>query len=164
MGISKYDLNLADHIAPVTIVDDYSIPKETRIYYYKGTLIINLEALAVFLLVTIYFLFVSDAYLFGSIVLTIELVFIYLNFSRLKNNQPQIIINEAGIESVRTPFYKWSEISEDDVLRLHSGKTYNYYLTYKHPHGVVEIKINNYNIEPEKMTTLLSIYRSRYNN
>jgi hypothetical protein len=141
--------------------DDLTIPDETIIYYSKGKNLFEMLLMLACLGAGIYLILIKESYVFGSILSVVGAFLSYREFKEATNRQPQIILNDKGIQTVSTEFYEWSEISDEDVISEGSGKHTYYYLTYQHPTGAERLQIDDYNTDQKKLTKLLILYRGR---
>lgn len=143
------------------IEDDPAVPVETVIYYSKGS---NFVEMVFMLLVagTGIWMMISGMYFFGGAMTAFCLYTAFKEYRQATNKQPQIIINEKGIETIHTPFNEWKHIVDEDVEREGNGKHTSHYLVYKHSNGREWLKINDYGTTPKELKKLLKVYHSRY--
>jgi hypothetical protein len=134
------------------------IPQEVRIYYSKDFAIVSICFLSVFIGIGIFWLAVGQLILFG-IVCLIALYFISIKTKGLLNNKPQVTISALGIETSATPFYKWTEISDERVSGEYAGRGARALLEYTYPGGKERIKVEPLNIRPQDLDILLKYYR-----
>ena len=71
---------------------------------------------------------------------------------------PQIILNEDGIQTSSTPFYKWDDIQNEEAISERSGKSTNYYLIYAYRGGEEKLEINDLDINLNALNNLLILY------
>jgi len=154
--------------------DDKTVPDETVIYFSKAK---SWLAVAVSLVCLSFalFLFFSlkdkfDGYgifivVFILLIFFVSIVVFFDGFRKLNNVEPQITINNRGIKTIATDFYKWEEIEYAKIKSVSSGtgksRTIKHYLTYKHPKGKEEINIYALDISRKELTELLILYRER---
>jgi hypothetical protein len=143
--------------------DNLTIPGETIIYYSKGKNLVEMLFMLACLGAGIYLFVTKDSYVFGSILSVVGAFLSYREFKEATNREPQIILNDKGIQTVSTEFYEWAEISDEDVISEGSGKHTHYYLVYQHPAGAEHLQIDDYNTDQKKLTKLLILYRGRNN-
>jgi hypothetical protein len=136
------------------------IQNETKIYYDKGVVVIRLEFYAICLIVILYLLFATHGYTVCSIILVVLSGFIYMDCRIFINKSPQIVINNLGIETAKTPFYNWKEINDVKVIEVFRGKGYHYCLTYEYPGGYEKVKLDNLNVDQERVREILNIYKA----
>jgi hypothetical protein len=77
------------------------------------------------------------------------------------NRQPQITINNGGIVTVGTPFYKWNELNNEKAIREGSGKYAVYYLCYDHPNGSTKFHLDDLEVNVRLLQKSLRLYRGR---
>ncbi|WP_343695332.1 hypothetical protein [Flavobacterium sp.] len=130
--------------------DDINVPKETKIFYSKFTLITN---------ISIYFFSFSFIafYIFENIIIRIVLVVIavFLNYSLIKkliNREPQIIINDLGIKFESKKLIPWNKIQNEHVITN--------FLVFND----TSIETEYLNIKTSKLEKLLRVYRVRFEN
>ncbi len=143
--------------------DDFTIPDETVIYYSKSKNFLEMAIMLVCLGVGIYLILKTDSYIFGSILSVIGAYFAYKEYKEATNTEPQIIINDKGIETISTDFYNWNDIENEKVISKGSGKHTHYYLTYNFPHGTEHLQIDGYDTDIRRLNKLLILYRGRSN-
>ena len=141
--------------------DDLTIPNETIIYYSKGGNFVEMIVMLVCLGVGIYLLIRTDRYILGSFLSIVGGYFSYKEYKEATNTEPQIILNEKGIETISTEFYEWTEIENEEVISEGSGKHIRYYLVYDHPNGTEHLKIDDYGTTQKSLNKLLILYRGR---
>ena len=87
---------------------------------------------------------------FGVFIALVSISWFYREYMKLKRREPQIILNNKGIKTITTKFYKWEEI--DDVKFTVYSKSA--FLTYKHPKGMERIHISDFDIRGNKLRKL----------
>jgi hypothetical protein len=142
-------------------VDDLSIPSETYIYHSKA-LIYFYFFITLFTIVGIVYLFTIDILVSGITALIVALTFRQLNRDKLKRVQPQIILNDKGIETVSAGFASWKNIKNEQVFVISAGKSTKYYLKYEVSERQESVLLTGLNIGDGKMAKLLILYRNRY--
>ncbi|WP_316635743.1 hypothetical protein [uncultured Flavobacterium sp.] len=136
--------------------DDLSVPKETIIFYSKTTLVFLLSFNLVVFSIGIYFL-LKQEYLV-SILFLIGIYLAYNQIKKLRDNEPQIIINHKGIKLKNNKLISWSKIHNDRVFNRTRGKNSTNYLAFNNE----EIEIENLTIKFEELENLLHVYRVRF--
>jgi hypothetical protein len=146
---------------PDVFIDDYLVPAETQIYYSKSkSLLSGLWTLAM-LIVGIYFI-VEHNYLLGIILSIAGAGASYSYIKEAANKQPQIILNQKGIQTSSTPFYEWKDISNEDVIAEHRYKDSDaYYLVYDYPEDKEKKDLDDLDINRHALENLLRVYRGR---
>ncbi|RZK62323.1 MAG: hypothetical protein EOO85_32385 [Pedobacter sp.] len=134
------------------------IPKEVKIYYSKDSAIIRILFLTVFLIIGAFWLF-NEQWVIGAVLTLIALILIIINLKGLLDKRPQIIINTSGIQTIKTPFYNWSEIKNERVAGEYEGRGARPILEYDYPGGNESIKVEPLNITPQDLNVLISFYR-----
>lgn len=141
--------------------DDLTVPSERIIYYSKGKNLVEMAVMLGCLAVGVYIMALGDNTVLGSVLSLVGGYFAFKEFRQATNKIPQIIINEKGIETVKTKFYKWHDINDEDVEIQGSGKDTHYYLIYEHPDGAENLLIDDYDIEYRELRKLLRVYKGR---
>ena len=79
-------------------------------------------------------------------------------YKKLKNREPQLILNSKGISTNKAGFYRWEEIEKYMII---TGR--NAYLKYTHSRGEECINISYLDIKSDgiKLSKLLMVYRER---
>jgi hypothetical protein len=92
------------------------IPDETRIYYSKTKALPTIIFSAFVLILGVYLLTLGVDYFAGAILcFVIGCVFIHFKYKNFTDDQPQIILNINGLQTIGNPFYIWSDINEAGV-------------------------------------------------
>lgn len=141
--------------------DDLTIPSEKIILYSKGKNLVEMFVMLGCLAVGIYLIVKSNNYLFGTILSLIGGYFAFKEFKEATNKTPQITLSDKGIETINTKFYRWDDISNEDVDIVGSGKHTHHYLIYDHPDGAENLLIDDYDIEFKELRRLLRVYKGR---
>ncbi|PTQ95154.1 hypothetical protein C8P68_106369 [Mucilaginibacter yixingensis] len=137
------------------------LPQETKIYYSKGKAILRMALLLVCLAAGIYLLAQPNAKLAGGVVCAVTILVSAINIRIFANNAPQIIVNKDGLETSKAPFYPWSKISNEEVVRRFNGKVNIYYLNYNYPGGQVSVRLNSMACKANELGELLKDYRGQ---
>jgi hypothetical protein len=140
------------------------IPQEIKICYSKDFAIIEVCFLSVFIGIAIFWIAAGQVIL-GATIFAITLFIIASKIKRLFNNSPQIIISASGIQTATTPFYTWTEISDERVSGEYTGRGARPMLEYIYPGGKEKVKVEPLNIRPQDLDILLKYYRKpwKYN-
>ena len=142
------------------------LPFETRIYYSKRKLKKLINILLGFMVVdgVLVFLvrsFFGGAYFLGSFMM-IFLVIVYTDVKKkYKNDKPQIIINEDGIESDKVSFWGWENITNETVDFLYGRNASGEHLVYDYPAGQQKLSLGYIETNRAELKNLLKIYRQR---
>lgn len=141
-------------------IDNADLPPETKIYYSKGKAILRMVLLLVCLGAGIYLLAQPNAKLAGGIVCAVAILVSAINIRIFTNHSPQIIMSKNGLESSKAPFYPWSQIDNEEIVRRFNGKVNIYYLNYSYPGGEVSVRLNSLAGSADELKELLKAYRS----
>ena len=136
--------------------DDISVPKETIIYYSRKTILLML---IVFLGLGFFgvFLLFEKEYL-GLLFLGIGIYFSFDQAKKLRDKNPQIVLNDKGIKLKNENLVSWNKIFNDRVFSESNGKSSTNYLAF----NAEKIVIDELTIEYEELENLLHVYRVRY--
>lgn len=149
----------------IDIEDDASILSETKIYYSKAKNLISIiYAVIMFAVGIVLIVYTKTSFLitgFGVVLIVVSCYSAYHIWKVAKDNTPQIIINEKGMQATAGVFYNWNEIKHEDVEFVFDGNTRVYYLVFEHPDGRERTMIDKYDIDYSKLRQLLKIYRLR---
>ena len=146
-------------------VDDKTIPNETFIYYSKKMsimiilLLIPLFAYGILIITMAVDAKVPILAVFGILFLIIASIGIYfLGYKRLRNREPQLILNNDGIYSNKKGFHKWEEIERCTISPGNKAM-----FGYTHSRGGECIDIQELNMKNNgiKLSKLLVVYRER---
>ena len=140
--------------------DDAAVPAETIIYYAKGKNLLQMISGLLVVAGGIYGLVTSESYWISIGLIMGGVILVFTELRQATNRKPQIIINNKGMQTISTPFYKWSEISNEEVTEELRNPV-RFYLTYDHPSGKEELQINNYATNRNQLENLIHIYRGR---
>jgi len=146
--------------------DDLSIPSKTEIYYSKLTSVIELIISVGLISIGIYFAKggTPKNYILAGIIGLIGIYGSIKEFRKFLNNEPQIIIDDKGIKTIKTGFKSWADIVSAEVIVEGYGNSAKSYLTLSYANGESDkIKIDELNISGYRLENLLHTYRKRYN-
>jgi hypothetical protein len=88
----------------------------------------------------------------------------YVKCRELRKDNPQVAINDKGIEAAGVGFYSWSQISHEHTICDGIRQPRFYYLIYDCPAGRIKINIGDYDIGYIKLGYYIKIYRGRSEN
>jgi hypothetical protein len=135
LSVLEEKFNLEDEF-----YDDLSVPDETIIFY------------------------AAAKNFFEMIIMLVAAgggVYAYKEFKEATNKTPQIILNDEGIQTISTPFYKWEQIRNEETVTEGYGKNSEDYLVYDHPEGSEHLLIEDYQTDKRSLNKLLMLYRGR---
>ena len=144
------------------INDDASIPPKTTIYYSRSVKILWPSGL--FLSMYIFMLLRRDVHpptliqysypIIGAIA-----VGIWRGWNMF-NKKPRLILSNEGIETDDQVLEKWENITKEEVY-LFEFKTREWYLYYKYPSGSKNILLDRLEMNHDRISHLLYVYRNR---
>lgn len=143
--------------------DDLTIPFETVIYNSRVSNGIVMIVMLFGLGGGIYLVAIIEKYIIGTILSVISAYISFSKYRDVKNAHPQIILNEKGIETSSTEFYRWNEIQNEEVISDGYGNHSHCYLIYNHPNGVERFQIDFLGTNSRNLNKLLRLYRGRSN-
>jgi hypothetical protein len=142
-------------------VDDPSIPETTLIYYSKFNVYTQVGMGFVVMMIGIGNLINNQSPTLGIIMIAISIYFLFKSFKKAKNREPQLILNEKGIETSEFGFHEWSQIYDEEVCTEGSGKSIKRKLVYSCQIGQIEFYIDDLTTDIKSLNKLLIIYRGR---
>ncbi|MEP5341583.1 MAG: hypothetical protein ABJL44_03290 [Algibacter sp.] len=141
--------------------EDYSVPKSKKIYYSKTTNLIQMFIMLACSVLGIYLILDSESYIIGSLFIIGGIYYAYKHFKKSTITEPQIKINDKGIETINVNFKNWNEIKNEEVIFINNGKNSNAYLNFDFKGGYESLEIDDFDITPKEMENLLRTYRIR---
>jgi energy-coupling factor transporter transmembrane protein EcfT len=146
--------------------DSFTVPFETRGYFSerkakKSLRIAIIAFIAVLLLTIILGRYLTPAYFFGPFFMLFLIVISINLFKNYRNRQPQIVLNDKGIQTVSTPFYPWEYIKGESVLEISESRTTGNYLVYDYPNGSKKLSLSFLETNKTELQYLLMAYRKR---
>lgn len=141
---------------------DPAISVETISRYAKGASVLKL-IVYLFGLILVLGVVTSGPYkdLLGylPVLLLVWIYVVYVEYIKIVNREPQIILNHKGIWTTKAGFHPWSSIRDESVV-LDSGATGEYtYLRYSHRGRTISIRIDDHDISANVLARRLMIYR-----
>jgi hypothetical protein len=151
---------------PDTIIDNHSVPAETRIYYSKKKSFFEITVLSICFLVGGWFLIFKEGEnrVLGLVLCVITGIFLYIDYYKLINKNVQILLTDRGLQTSDTEFYTWQQISRESVTKESFKGNINYFLNYDYKSGSARLLINNLDFSPQEIEKLIGIYRKRSGN
>lgn len=135
--------------------DNLSVPKETLIFYSKTALVFLLIIRLGMISIGIYFLWEENY--FVSFLIAIGLYLTYEQIKKLRDNEPQISINDKGIKLKNKKLVSWENIHNDKVFTKTNGKNSTNYLAFNNE----MVDIGELTVKFEELENLLHVYRVR---
>ncbi|MGY3211805.1 hypothetical protein [Mucilaginibacter sp. HD30] len=148
---------------PDIFIDDQSVPAETVIRY---SVVKYLIWTIMYLLMTIFGFYLCTlgqviSYIIGILLILIGAVNSYMRITKMFNREPQIILNNDGMSTTGTSFYKWNDIANEKTIREGTGKYAMYYLCYDHQKRSTKFHLNDLEVSFMQLQKLLRVYRGR---
>lgn len=141
--------------------DDLTVANETIIYYSKGKNYMEMAIMLGCLGVGIYMVTKTDSQVPGILLSLAGAFFGYKEYKEATNTEPQIVLNDRGIQTASTAFYEWKDIENDEAISERSGKHAHGYLVYDHPDGAERLQIDDLDTDLKALNALLILYRGR---
>lgn len=135
------------------------LPQQTKVYYSRGKAIFRMLLLLICLAAGIYLLAQPNAKVAGGIICAVVILLAAINVQVFTDSAPQIIISKDGLETKKAPFYSWTDISNEEIVRRFNGKVNIYYLNYNYPGGEVSVRLNSMAHSADELKDLLKAYR-----
>lgn len=155
---------------PNVFKDDPAIPGETKIFYSKFHLTVNI--LFAFLIVAIgatveYFAIKNNGdtslKIIAALIAIAPFVMIFVNLRRMFRTTPEITLSNEGLETPKSKFIPWDIIFNEKVTRTDQGKRgVKFTLSFQHPNGLENIDISDFNITHTRLERLIRVYKGRY--
>lgn len=145
----------------VTFQDDLDVPSESIIYYSRSKNFIEMALKFIGVGFGLYLIFYTDNYIVGSLFSSFGLYSTFKEYKESTNTNPQIIINDKGIQTKSTKFISWNEIKNEEVIYENLGRNTHYYLVYDYKGGKEHLPIDDYDTDSYKLNRLLVVYRGR---
>ncbi|ANI88007.1 hypothetical protein A9P82_00930 [Arachidicoccus ginsenosidimutans] len=144
---------------------DYEIiPNETIIYFSKSKSIVGLVLNGIVLVGGVFCVLKKENVLIGLIIVLIGGYFCFKKLRELfLKKEPQIILNNEGLQTATTLFYEWSQIQKEEVVR-EGVKYVRSYLNYNFPNGKEHFNIDDLNTTTKELNDLLVVYWKRSQN
>jgi hypothetical protein len=142
-------------------IDDPSIPSVTKIFYSKFNLIYEILLMTACLSFGVYLLITKDSWIFGTGLILVGAYFAIKDFKKLSTFEPQIILDNKGIE-ITGDSYPWTEIQDFTATLETFGKNSNSYLILDTSSGTVKINIDDYDTSFSQLRHILNIYKGRF--
>ena len=145
--------------------DDLSIPSESVIRFSKGKMLVEMALILIVVFLSIYFLYNNEnGRFFWMLIIVLGIIRMFKRYRQSRNKNPQLILNEKGIETVAEGFTPWKNVFDEEVVGERSGKTSSYYLTYHNQRGIQKLMIDDLDTDYNRLMHLLKVYRGRYEN
>jgi hypothetical protein len=142
-------------------INDINVPEETIIYYSKVNQYLEMMGGLVISGCGIALLNIGNE-IIGFCILGGGIFWAYKAYDKANDKNPQIILNEEGIQTASTKFWGWKNIKNEETVMVCSGKRTRFFLTYSHPAGEEKLEISEYATNYKALNNLLIVYRSRY--
>ncbi len=141
-----------------SFIDDLTVPNVTLIfnsyieYTLGGWFLIGLGVATGFLISW-----------FTLLILIPAIGILYKGYTRTRQDTGNavITITNDGIGTYSADFHNWSEIENEKVTYISSGRNGSYQFGYDYPGGSEDINLNFVKIKPSQLNHLLYIYRNR---
>jgi hypothetical protein len=152
-------------------LDDENVPFETIVCYSKREADGNIRFLAFLLLASfiVLGLIFSFKFLPFNIILSFIVVFLssklyesYKHYQDTIKQKPQIIINENGLQTIKTKFQTWDKIEYIEVISDDMNEN-NDFLVYKYENGQEKLYTSHiYDISQEELKQIIEVYQGRF--
>jgi len=142
-------------------IDDPTIAPVTKIFYSKFNLIYELLLMTACLSFGVYLLITKDSWIFGTVLILVGAFFAVKDFKKLSTFEPQIILDDKGIEIIGDR-YSWTEIQDFTATLETFGKNSNSYLILETSSGTIKMNIDDYDTTFRQLRHILTIYKGRF--
>ena len=155
--------------------EDLGLPSKTEIFYAKSDLYFEAAAMLLVLGGAIYFL-LPDGEEKKTKIIVLSIIFILIAvidliklWPKLKQHQPQIIIDSYGIQTAATGFIEWQNIFNERVHRngigifgAEASFSFDYYDEAYEDYLYEKIDLEGLDVSADEMENILRTYRIRY--
>ena len=141
--------------------DDFNVPNESIIYYSRSKNLMELIIMAALVVGGFYFLY-EESYIMAAVLIGVGTWGVFKEYKEYSNTNPQITINDKGIETAFCEFVPWNHIRNEQVEREGSGKHIKFKLTYEAYDELQEVYIDEYDTNEASLEHLLQVYRVRF--
>lgn len=141
--------------------DDFNVPNESIIYYSRSKNLMELIIMAALVVGGFYFLY-EESYIMAAVLIGVGTWGVFKEYKEYSNTNPQININDKGIETAFCEFVPWNHIRNEQVEREGSGKHIKFKLTYEAYDELQEVYIDEYDTNEASLEHLLQVYRVRF--
>jgi hypothetical protein len=142
--------------------DDLSVPKETRIFYSKASIISGIAFAGLGCAYSIYFLSVGNQNWVAYTGFALAAFFVFTVVKKMRTKDPLVVINASGIRIKDGDFMPWENIEDTDIEVRQAGKYVHHYLIVIHHYGKTEIMIDTLDTNITKLEKLLQVYHLRF--
>lgn len=154
-----------------SFIDNERVPFETIVCYSEREADGNIRFLAFLLLASfiVLGLIFSFKFLPFNIILSFIVVFLllklyecYKHYQDTIKQKPQIIINENGLQTIKTKFQTWDKIEYIEVISDDMNEN-NDFLVYKYENGQEKLYTSHiYDISQEELKQIIEVYQGRF--
>lgn len=159
--ISELEKRFKERKKKKQFIDDPTVPSVTKVHYSKSNLIIEILLMTGCLSIGIYFLVTSDSWVLGTLLVLTGAYFAIRDFKKLTTFEPQIILDEKGIE-INGDKYSWTEVQDSTTTFETFGKTTASYIILETTSGTIKQNIDDYDTTFRELRHTLMVYRGRF--
>lgn len=157
----KQKLNELEKNPPVAIFKDQpDVPEETILRKPKRKYVMRALFYAVGCIAAL-FLYWLTKHNFHLALCVLGCYYIWKNIRNYRKNEPEIVLNERGIEIASEGLISWEFVQHERVVREDDDGV-SYYLEFEHPGGREKQCIDTLPIDALELHCLLKVYRGRY--
>lgn len=147
---------------PMPGTDAIENADKTMFFYSRGKIYLYFIGATILMLLGLLFYSIEPVpFGIGGIGMALYL-FITAFIMLYNRNNPQLIINERGIQIRKSPFYTWAVIKYVGFESRRYGKGYQQYLVVWVNGGTKEIKIDNLDRKEKFLSAHIERCRARY--
>ncbi len=145
----------------IVLGQDHEIPKETAIYYSKSKYLNQMAVMLLGIATGLFVILLKDQLYTGLFLMLITSIFAFIEYKEATNMEPQLVLSNTGISTVKTGFKTWKEI-QNEKIGVTPGERPKGYLSYDCQEENIRLYIDDFNIDFGQLEVLLKLYRSRY--
>jgi hypothetical protein len=101
------------------------------------------------------------SYVVGTVFICFGGVNFWITMHDFLNRDVQMVIGNHGIKRLGGVYYSWTEIYDEKIIRMGSGRSTSFHLIYRCPGGLVDITLSGLNIGRTRLSHVLQVYRNR---
>jgi len=140
--------------------DDRTIPDET-IIFYSPKVVLYMSLFIIAALGFGIYLFFTKGVVAATIPIAAAIFSSYKAYQKATDKEPQIILNDKGIETIFSAFVEWKDITNEEVITINENRSSVTYLQYYFSDILQRVDIGELDTDKKTLEDLLHIYRLR---
>ena len=135
---------------------------KTLFFYSRGKIYLYFVFATILMVLGLLFVSLDAPFPFGITAIGMALYLFITRFIMLCNKNPQLIINEKGIQMRKFPFYTWAVIGDVGFESRRNGKGYEQYLVLFMDGRKQEIRISDLDRNKKFLISHIEMCRDRH--